>query len=197
MPRPAKYSSAQIIAATKRLLGTAGPDAATIQAIAAEVGAPVGSIYHRVPSRSLLLAQVWLDIVESFQSRVIGCLDEPDVIVAGRRVALFTPSWARSRYLDARVLLLHRREDLIGEHWPTEVAERAMRAGEQIEAALLGFTRRRFGRVRHEALRRVRFALVDVPIAAVRPHLQAGESPPRVVDRLIEETYSAVLGRNQ
>jgi hypothetical protein len=35
--------------------------------------------------------------------------------------------------------------------------------------------------------------LAEVPIAAVKPHLQRREPPPRLVDELIMKTYRAIV----
>jgi hypothetical protein len=37
--------------------------------------------------------------------------------------------------------------------------------------------------------------LAEVPIAAVRPHLERREPPPPLVDELISKTYYAIVGR--
>src|SRR5260370_29153508 len=38
------------------------------------------------------------------------------------------------------------------------------------------------------------FVLAEVPIAAVRPHLERREPPPPLVDGLISKTYYSILG---
>jgi hypothetical protein len=43
-------------------------------------------------------------------------------------------------------------------------------------------------------MRRATFVLAEVPIAAVKPHLQRRERPPRLVDELIMKTYRAIVG---
>ena len=40
------------------------------------------------------------------------------------------------------------------------------------------------------------FVLAEVPIAAVKPHLQRRERPPKLVDELIMKTYRAIVGDN-
>jgi hypothetical protein len=41
------------------------------------------------------------------------------------------------------------------------------------------------------------FALVDAPLAAVRPHIRRGEKPPRLVSELVQITYRAVVASIQ
>jgi hypothetical protein len=52
---------------------------------------------------------------------------------------------------------------------------------------------KRLGSLSEETLRRATFALVDVPLAAVRQHLQEGKPPPDIVDELIRATYIAIM----
>jgi hypothetical protein len=71
------------------------------------------------------------------------------------------------------------------------VADQARR----FEASLKSFARQAFGGVGAGQLRRATFVLAEVPIAAVKPHLQAREPPPLLVDELIAATYRAVVAR--
>jgi hypothetical protein len=50
-----------------------------------------------------------------------------------------------------------------------------------------------FGRAGPDELRRVQFVLAEVPVAAVRRHLERREPPPPIVDELIRITYRAVV----
>ena len=193
MGRPARFTTPQFVDATKRLVARGGPAAATIAAIADEAGAPVGSIYHRLRSRELLLAELWLEVVEDFQQGFFAALSEGDTRAAGLTAALHGPRWARKHPTEARVLLLHRREEFLSGDWPPEVAARAKRLGSDMDRAIRDFTRRSLGRATGANLRRVKFAIADVPLAAVRRHVADGERPPDIVDDLIRETYRAVL----
>jgi hypothetical protein len=56
------------------------------------------------------------------------------------------------------------------------------------------FARDAFGRAGPAQLRRASFVLAEVPIAAVKPHLQRHEPPPPLVDELITKTYHAIVG---
>jgi hypothetical protein len=55
------------------------------------------------------------------------------------------------------------------------------------------FARTTLGGADARRLRTAAFVLVDVPLAAVRPHLQRREAPPPFVDELIRTTFSAVV----
>ena len=55
------------------------------------------------------------------------------------------------------------------------------------------FARERFDSTDSKHLRRASFVLLDVPLAAVRPHLRRVERPPAIVDELIQTTYAAIM----
>ena len=57
MGRPARIFPADLIKAASKIAARLGPARATIAAIAKEAGAPVGSMYHRYPSRGALLVR--------------------------------------------------------------------------------------------------------------------------------------------
>ena len=65
---------------------------------------------------------------------------------------------------------------------------------QRFEACLKSFARHAFGRVGTTQIRYAAFVLAEVPIAAVKTHLQHREPPPPLVDELITKTYHAIVG---
>lgn len=194
MPRPAKFDEEQILDAAMRLVAEGGPDAATISRIAGMLDAPVGSIYHRFGSRDLLLARLWIRTIKRFQVGFLEALQAEDVDEAAFGAALYNVDWTRRHLQEAQVLLLYRREDL-AEKWPDELGEELSTLNANVVAAVTDHARRRYGKdTDAAAVRRVVFALVDVPYAAGRRHLIAGEPPPPEVDDLVTETLGCILG---
>jgi AcrR family transcriptional regulator len=192
--RPPLFTSEQIVDSAMRVAATSGPASATVGAIASELGAPTGSIYHRFESKETLLAEVWLRVVSNFQEGFLSALGGEGVREAGLEAALHTPRWARAHPSEAQVLLLHRREEFIAEPWPTPLKERAADLARALDRALARFAERRFGQASAANLRRVAFALVDVPYAAVHRDLRSRKKPTATVDELVRETYEALLG---
>ncbi len=192
MGRAARFPTDAFLSAALEL-ASADPASATVAAVARRVGAPIGSVYHRFPSRNGLLAQAWLRAAERFQAGFLAHLSAGDALAAAR----YTPAWTRAHLSEARLLLLHRREDLASGPWPRPLAARAVRLGVDLDAGLRVFTRRRYGRSDPRLLRRVAFALVDIPYAAVRSHLRRDEAPPRHVEALVVEAASALLARRR
>jgi AcrR family transcriptional regulator len=196
VPRPAKFSEDQILDAAMRLVAEGGPGAATIAGIAGLLGAPVGSIYHRFESRDLLLAKLWIRTIKRFQVGFVEALGADDVDEAALGAALYNVQWTRDHLEEARVLLLYRSEDL-AEKWPEELGEELATLNAGVFSAIKEYAQRRYGKdADANMLRRVVFALVDVPYAAGRRHLINGEPPPPQIDDLVTETLRCVLGNN-
>jgi AcrR family transcriptional regulator len=195
MPRHAVHDASRILDAASRLAASEGPARATIGRIAAELGAPTGSIYHRFASRDLLLGEVWLAAAERFQHDFGAVLSDGTPRAAALAAACFVPARVRERPDEARLLLLHRREDFFGPAWPEALAARARELQRGADAGLKAACRRLFGRADAATLRALRFAIVDVPLAAVLPHLRANEAPPATVDVLVRTSCEAVLDR--
>jgi AcrR family transcriptional regulator len=192
--RPRQYSSQGILEAAADLAAERGPAGATIGAIAESLGAPTGSIYHRFRSKDALLAELWLQAVEGFQAGFQAALAGPDARAAGLDAALYTVRWVRAHPVPARLLLLHHRDDFVHGEWPPEVVERAAALKAGGDAAMRSFTRRALGSTSAASRRRARYAVVELPVAAVLAHLRAGEPPPPIVDELVAEAYGAVMG---
>jgi AcrR family transcriptional regulator len=180
--------------AALRLAADRGPQAVTMAALAKEVGAPTGSIYHRYASREQLLAELWMDVVEGFQAGFAARLAKAKDVAGAVEAARFMASWTRDHPLEARLLLLHRRQDFVTGDWPADLAGRAASLEPQMGAALRAFGLRAFGRADADTMARLRYALLDAPFGGIKPHVQARRSVPPVVDQLIEETVRAVLG---
>jgi AcrR family transcriptional regulator len=187
MGRP-HFASADFLGAARVLAAEGGPAAVTVGAVSARLRAPVGSFYHRFASRDLLLGALWLEIVLAFQQGLFAAMDRHDGLAA----ALHTPAWVRQNLDDARLLLLYSRHDFVQGEWPAALREGVADQAQRFEAHLARFARRTFRSARPDALRRAQFVLAEVPIAAVKPHLQRREPPPALVDELIRLTYAAV-----
>lgn len=196
MARPAKFSEDQILDATLQLVAAKGPGAATMAAIAEAVGAPTGSLYHRFASRELLLARLWIRTIHRFQQGFVAALEHDDLDAAAIGAALHGVRWARDHADEARVLLLHRREDLAA-RWPAELGEDLAVLNKGVEAAIRDHARRRYGSDGPEHLQRLMFALADLPYAAMRRFIATGESPPASLEDLVATACRCVLAADR
>lgn len=193
MGRTAKFARKDLALAALRLAADRGPQAVTIAAIAAETGAPTGSIYHRYSSREELLAEIWMDVVESFQAGFIERLAEAADVEGAVAAAIYMAEWVREHALEARLLLLHRRQDFVAGEWPASLVERAAALEPAMGMALSAFAKRALQRSDRDLVARLRFALLDAPYGGIKPYVQAGKPVPRVLDELVAATVRAVL----
>jgi AcrR family transcriptional regulator len=189
MGRNAHFNNEQFIDAALKIAAGQGPAAVTIVAVAGEIGAPVGSVYHRFLSRDVLMAEVWLRVATSFQDEFLSALEKGEGIEA----ALHTPRWVRQHSAEARILLLYRREELVAGGWPEEVKARALGIARKLDAGISDYAARTFGKAGRKEVRQVVFAIIDVPYAAVIRYIRQGNKPPRSVEDHITKTYNAIM----
>jgi AcrR family transcriptional regulator len=193
MPRPAKHDESRILRAAGTLASAGGPAAATIVGIAAAIGAPSGSIYHRFKSRDELLGRLWLAKATFLQDRWMSALALPDPVQAGLAACLSIPRSVREDLEGARIMLLYRREDFLSDGWPAAMKSESKQLGAQVEEGLETLTRRLFGRHSLEARQTATLAVLDLPMAGVRRFVTSNESPPRVLDATLERAYFAII----
>jgi len=189
MGRKPRFETDRFLDAALKLLHSGGPAAVTVAGIAESVGAPVGSVYHRFPSRDVILAELWMRTARAFQDGFLEMLGKGNAVEA----ALYTVRWSRSRLEESRLLLLYRREDLTRGNWPAAMKNNAADLEAELGAGLREFAKKRFGRVTKRDMERTVFALVDVPLAAVLRHVQASEPPPESVDEWVRKTCRSIL----
>jgi AcrR family transcriptional regulator len=158
MGRKAHFSRDNFLAAALEILSERGPGGITVAAVAKSAGAPVGSVYHRFPSRDMILGELWLSLAEEFQEGFDAALQD-----GGLNAALFTPRWARAHPNQARVLLLYRREELMAKNWPRDFHLRARALAEELRGAIRTFMEKSDMRISEEDYERVVFALIDAP----------------------------------
>ena len=193
MGRKAHFDRQDIRGAALRLVARQGPRELTMAGVAAEAGAPTGSIYHRFRGRDELLAELWMEVVEGFQAAFVAALDDARDLDSLAGVAAFLPRWAREHPLESRLLLLHRRQDFVSGEWPPALAERAGALEPQLGQALRRCASRLGCGVGGDAMARLRYALLDAPFGALKPYVQPGRPIPRIVEQLATETARAVL----
>jgi AcrR family transcriptional regulator len=185
----AKFAEADFTAAALAIAAERGPLAVTVGLITARLGAPTGSFYHRFASRDAVLGALWLQTVLDFQQGITAALDAGD----GLRAALHTPAWAREHLDGARLLLLYHRDDFVQGDWPRALRDRVAAQTARMADGFARGARLIFGGTGPEEIRRTQFLLAEVPVAAVRRHLERREPPPPIVDELIRLTYRAVV----
>ncbi len=186
----ALFDNAGFLAAARALASERGPAAVTIDSVTQRLKAPKGSFYYRFASRDALLGELWLETALAYQEGFVVAIEAGDGLAA----ALHTPAWARLHLDDARLLLLYDRHDFVHGDWPPALKRGVVDQAERFESCFKRFARQAFGGAGPAEFRRATFVLVEVPLAAVKPHLRRGEPPPPLVDELITKTYRAIVG---
>lgn len=190
MVRPS-FGHAAFLAAARDLAAQSGPAAVTVTSVTERLGAPNGSFYYRFASRDVLLAELWLATALAFQQGFVAAIKAGDGLTA----ALHTPVWVRAHLDDARVFLLHHRDDFVQGGWPAALTVRVAQQARRVDACYQRFASVALGGIDADRLRLARFVLADVPKAAVGPHLHRREPPPLIIDEMITITYQAVLSQ--
>jgi AcrR family transcriptional regulator len=185
----AQFDQTGFLSAARELIAERGPQAVTVDSVAERLGAPKGSFYYRFASRDALLGEVWLKTVLAYQEGFVAAIEAGE----GLSAALHTPAWARRHLDDARLLMLYSRRDFVQGPWPAALRSGVADQAERFEACLRRFARSAFGRAGPAQMRRATFVLAEVPLAAVKPHLERRERPPLLVDALIAKTYRAIV----
>jgi hypothetical protein len=105
----------------------------------------------------------------------------------------FACRWVGRHHQEAQLLLRHRRQDFMHGEWPEPYRSRAERLSRQGAADIRAYCRRLYGDTTAAHLRRVRFALQDLPLAAFRSAVEAGAKMPRDVEPLVRDACRHIL----
>lgn len=168
VPRPQRFHPDELLDAALALAYESGPAGVSMAGAARRAGAPSGSLYHRFPDRAALLGELWLRTILRFHDGYIGTLTIPDPYQAAAAAARYVVEWSSSRPSEASVLL-HPRAAYEPAGWPPELARRADEADGRLHAAIAGL----ISRLGIEPDRAIA-ALVDLPYAVVRRHIEEG-----------------------
>lgn len=190
MGRPAHITDNDLLNAAMRVAARHGPARASVAAIAKEAGVPVGSVYHRVPSRSALLAGCWVKAAERFAAGFFNCLEQAKSLDEAVEAALLTPRFAREDHAAAVLLLASRREDFLDEA-PEETKNRASALTRDLQKNIADAAKRLLP-ADPKGRERMAVALIGIPYGAVRVFLPQAV-PPTEIDAVIAAAARAAL----
>jgi AcrR family transcriptional regulator len=193
MTRTATFTSGLLLDAAERLVADGGPRGLTVESLSSVTGAPVGSIYHRFPSRAVLAAELWIRAVDRFQDELIAVMEGPEPVAAGLNAALHTLRWSRRNMPAARMMLLYRDIDFLAADLPEPWRTRGAGLNAPLLGALRSYARRLYGSPGPNELRRVGLAIIDIPYGAVHRYLAVGKPIPAQLDDLVTESAEALL----
>jgi AcrR family transcriptional regulator len=188
MGRKAYFKNEEFIDSAIKIIAEEGLGALTISGLSTRMTAPIGSVYHRFPSRDALIAELWLNIIESFQNEWLEILEKD-----GLAATIFCMEWVRNHPNEARVMLLYRVDDLTSGEWPKDLQKRAQQLSRKLREGVASFTQKQFGSVTRENIDRTLFAIHDAPMGILRRYMRENEMPPKSIAELIRATYKAVM----
>jgi len=197
MTRLALHRVDAILDATRRLVLEKGVRSATVDAIARWSGAPVGSLYHRFGSCDRLLVEMWVRAVRCSQAAFVTAVRHEDPEQAAVNAALSILEFVQSHRDDARLLVSFRRQDLIRAAPSPRLARELKQLNWPLEAAVAELALRLFGRANAETIEQTVFAVIDIPMGAIRRHLMAGKVLPSVLPVLVEAAVRSSVRRGR
>jgi AcrR family transcriptional regulator len=190
MARPVMYDTDELLDAAVRLAAESGPAALTMSAVAAAVGAPSGSMYHRFAGRSALLAEVWLRAVADFQTGYVDALRTADPLTAAVAAARHVVEWSQANPAYTAILS-YSAADFGSVDWPDEAMARLEASNRRTIRAIRALARR-LGATTRADVDRVTVVVLDLPYGLVRRHLRSGRIP-RHAAALAEQCARAIL----
>jgi AcrR family transcriptional regulator len=197
MAPPRKHDTDRILDSARALVLREGPRAASVDAIARESGAPVGTLYHRFGNRDGVLAAAWLRALERFQLQALAAAEDPDPLEAAVSMAGSQVAFARHQPEDARLLLTLRREDLLDADPDDRFRGRLDEINAPLEATLARLTKALRGRMGRRSSDRVIRAVVDLPNAATRRHGRDGRKLPAWLERDVARDVRQLLAAEE
>ena len=192
MARPARFDENTILDAALQVVTLHGPQGATTEAVAGQMGGHAGSIYYRFPTKDHLLAALWMRCARAGQAGLFEALARDDVDEALDAAVLHYPRWSRKNPAPARILAAYGREQ-VTPLWPEELAAALENVNNDLAAAVAEFTTRWYPSLTPARRRAVTFAVLDLPASAIRRYLLAGRTPPTSLDAPVLAAARAAL----
>lgn len=193
MARPAKFTPDDILDATSAAVGTHGP-AATIAQVSAQIGVPVGSIYHRFPSREHLMTSLWLRAIRRFH---VGLLDTGQITDPREALlaqAVHQPRFCREHPRDAFVMSLHSQRQLLTS-CPDELRQDVAGINDDIWALGHDQMQALYGTSKGHIADVVALAIRQTPYGMIRSHIRSQQTIPLWFDDAVRAASAAILDR--
>ncbi len=169
MAPPRKHETDAILDATRALVLTAGPRAASVAAIAKASGAPAGTLYHRFGNRDGVVMAAWLRALDRFQQRALAAT-AGTTLERATAMAVAAIGFARELPDDARLLLTIRPADLVDRQSGAAFRETLAAMNAPLADRVRELAVQLYGSDEPRALDAVYRAVSDLPYAVVRRH---------------------------
>lgn len=192
MPRPKQLDPERVLDAVEELLAEGGRTAVTIRALGERAGVSNGSIYHSFGSLDAVLGRAWLRRAEQFltvqRADVDEALSHDDPRGAVQAAADTTAGLAEREPRAAQLLVHLRREEVLTDGLPADLAERLRALDVALLDTLRVLARAAFGRAGAAAVDVVTTCVVRLPAALLFPEVRAGR-----VRQLTREQLAAAV----
>ncbi|MGV0907569.1 TetR family transcriptional regulator [Mycobacterium novum] len=180
MPRPRVHDPDRVLAAVASLAARSGPAAVTIRAVSEATGASNGAVYHGFGSRAGLIAAAWLRAGRRFLDMQRELVDSAHDAVAAVVAAADTPLIFAERHPESSALLLAiRREELLTDDLPVDVAEPLRRLDTELIGLLIRLAAAMWERRDAAAVDTITTCVVDLPTAIVLSRNRLGNNAAR------------------
>lgn len=176
MAPPRKHQTDVILDATRTLVLTEGPRAASVGAIAKASGAPAGTLYHRFGNRNGILTAAWLRALDRFQARALAATAE-SVLESAVATAVAAVGFMRELPDDARLLLTVRPGDLLDGEPDAAFQQTLDSKNAPLVERVRIFARELYGSSDPRCVDAISRAVVDLPYAVVRRHANDDPAP--------------------
>ncbi|MFE7723338.1 TetR/AcrR family transcriptional regulator [Nocardia rhizosphaerihabitans] len=191
------FSTDALLDAAREVVLQRGPRAATITAIAAQAGAPVGSIYHRFDSVDDMLAQVWLRAVHRTHAVWPQTLPSDPLaieVIVELALALFDHCVADPD--DALLLDRLPREDVLNLRLSAQMLSQIRDAEQATIHLMVQLAQALLGRAKRDDVDLLVLAIVDMPFSFAKRYLQQAKRPPKARRGHLPDAVRAVIGSN-
>lgn len=189
MARPAKFTRDQILDGTLAAVAAHGTSA-TLADVCAQIGAPIGSIYHRFPTREHLFVELWLRSIRGFHAGLLDAALIEDPGAALTACAVHIPRYCREHPSEALAMTLYRQRALTATA-PADLTGDARTVNDKVDTAIRQLCQRRYGRITDHLLAVVTTAVRQCPYGLVRPYV--GGQVPLWLDDAVMASSKAIL----
>ncbi|MGY1806632.1 TetR/AcrR family transcriptional regulator [Blastococcus sp. SYSU D00669] len=194
MPRRRLHAPEAVLDAAEELLLETGRTGLTVRALAGRSGASNGSIYHAFGSVDVVVARAWhRRAVEFLAVQSAAAAPEPDAVRAVQAAADAPARFAERELAAARLLVSVRRDDLLTDALPADLAEDLRALDGRLVDLLRQLARGLWDRADPGAVDVVTTCVVRLPGALLFPDIRAGRV--RELTRAqLSAAVAAVLG---
>lgn len=191
MARPARFTADDILDGAAVAVAAHGPGV-TIAQVCAGIGAPVGSIYHRFPSREHLLSSLWLRSIRQFHEGLLATreIDEPREALLAQ--AVHQPRFCRAHPEVALAMSLYSQRQLLATG-PEGLHDEVAHLNDDIWALGRQQTQALYGTARGRTADVVALAVRQTPYGMIRFYVRGQQRIPRWIDEAVLAAAAAIL----